>query len=410
MYLTEFHQVTREMKALLLDPYSGASGDMIMGCLLDLGADANAVREAVESVGCRLEISREERGHIQTTRARVIANGRYRNLGEALTILKGSSLSGKALEQALQAVDLLASAESRVHGVLKEEAHFHEVGALDALADIAGGCAALESLVVEEVLSLPISVGGGFVSTQHGLLSVPGPAALEILRSRGLPWRGGPVERELLTPTGAAMLAVIVDRFLDNYPLIRAERVGYGSGEMELLVSNALRGTIGTTSSGEQGHRKDGDHVVQLETNVDDVTGEVLGNLIDLLMDAGALDVTILPAIMKKGRSGNVIRVIAGHYDAEKLSRVIMRETGTLGVRVFPSLHRYIAQRETRQVSVKIDGSIHCAQVKVSRIDGVVLGIKAEYEDSLRIARAADLPLKVVIRKVEEEGWRAVEG
>ncbi|HUI39331.1 MAG TPA: nickel pincer cofactor biosynthesis protein LarC [Methanothrix sp.] len=397
------------MKALLFDPYSGASGDMIMGCLLDLGADANAVRVAVESVGCRLEISHEERSHILTTRARVFAKGRYRCLSEALAILKGSTLSGKALERALEALDLLASAESLVHGVLKEEAHFHEVGALDALADIAGGCAALESLNVEAVLSLPICVGGGFVSTKHGLLPVPGPAAIEILRSRGLPWRGGPVEKELLTPTGAALLAVMVDRFLDSYPLVRAERVGYGSGEGELQVVNALRGTMGMTMDREQGHGKDGDRVVQLETNVDDVTGEVLGSLIDLLMDAGALDVTILPAIMKKGRSGNVIRVIAGHEDAQKLSRLVMRETGTLGVRVFPSLHRYVAQRDTRQVAVEIDGSIHHAQVKVSRLEGAILSIKPEYEDSLRIARVTGLPLRVVIRKVEEEGWRAME-
>jgi uncharacterized protein (TIGR00299 family) protein len=267
----------------------------------------------------------------------------------------------------------------------------------------------LESLEVEEVLSLPISVGGGFVSTHHGLLPVPGPAALEILCSRGLPWRGGPVEKELLTPTGAALMAAMVDRFLESYPLIRAERVGYGSGEMELPVSNSLRGTIGTTAGYVRSHEENGDHVVQLETNVDDVTGEVLGNLIDLLMDAGALDVTILPAVMKKGRSGNVIRVIARHEDAEKLSRVMMRETGTLGVRVFPSLHRYVAQREARQVAVEINGSIHHAQVKVSRLEGAVLSIKPEYEDSLRIARAAGLPLKVVIRKVEEEGWRAID-
>ncbi|HUI39571.1 MAG TPA: nickel pincer cofactor biosynthesis protein LarC [Methanothrix sp.] len=397
------------MKALLFDPYSGASGDMIIGCLLDLGADANAVREAVESVGSKLEISNEERGHILTTRAIVIAKGRYRNLSDALTILKGSSLSGAAQKRALQAVDLLASAESRVHGVPKEEAHFHEVGALDALADIAGGCAALESLDVEEVLSLPISVGGGFVSTQHGLLPVPGPAAMEILRSHGLPWRGGPVAQELLTPTGAALLAVMVDWFFDNHPLIRAERVGYGSGERDLPVSNALRGIIGTTRGSEQSHGKDCDQVVQLETNVDDVTGEVLGSLIDLLMDAGALDVTILPAIMKKGRSGNVVRAIARHEDAQKLSRVMMRETGTLGVRVFPSLHRYMAQRDARQVTVEIDGSIHHAQVKVSRLEGAILSIKPEYEDSLRIARVTGLPLRVAIRKVEEEGWRAVE-
>lgn len=396
------------MKALLLDPYCGASGDTIMASLLDLGADANAVREAVESVGCGLEISHEDRGHIRATRARVIAGGRYHDLGEALSILKGSSLSGAALERALRALDLLASAESCVHGVPKEEAHFHEVGALDALADIAGGCAALESLEVETVLSLPISVGGGFVSTEHGLLPVPGPAALEILRSRGLPWRGGPVDEELLTPTGAAMLVVIVDRFLEDYPLVRALRVGYGAGERELEVPNCLRGTL-VTMSGERSHEEHGDQVVQLETNVDDVTGEVLGNLIDLLMDAGALDVTVLPAVMKKGRSGNVIRAIASREDAEKLSEVMMMETGTLGVRVFPSLHRFVAEREDKMVAVEIEGSIHQARVKVSRLEGSVLGVKPEYEDSLRIAKETGLPLRIIIKKVEEEGWRAME-
>lgn len=396
------------MKALLFDPYSGAAGDMIMASLLDLGADANTVREAVESVGCEFEFSREKRGQVQATRARVIAGGRYHDLGEALSILKGSSLSGRALERALQAVDLLASAEGRVHGIAKEKAHFHEVGALDALADIAGSCAALESLKVEAVLSLPVSVGGGFVPTEHGLLPVPGPAALEILRSRGLPWRGGPVDHELLTPTGAAILAVIVDRFLDEYPLVRAERVGYGAGKRELQVPNCLRGML-VTISGERSHEEHGDRVVQLETNVDDVTGEVLGYLIDLLMEEGALDVSVLPAVMKKGRSGNVIRAIASHEDTEKLSRLMMRETGSLGVRVFPSLHRFVAEREEREVAVKIHGSVHQARVKVSRLEGVVLGVKPEYEDALRIARETGLQLRIVIKKLEEEGWRALE-
>ena len=232
------------MKALLFDPSAGASGDMIMGCLLDLGADLNAVREAVESVGCKLEVSREERSHIMAARARVISDRRYHSLEEAISILKSSRLQGEALEDALLALDILATAESRVHGVPKEEAKFHEIGALDALADIAGGCAALQSLDVQRVLSRPISVGGGFVKSAHGLLPVPGPAALEILRSHEMPWKGGPVEEELLTPTGAALLAALVDEFVPDFPLIRAEKVGYGAGKRELVLPNVLRAMI----------------------------------------------------------------------------------------------------------------------------------------------------------------------
>jgi uncharacterized protein (TIGR00299 family) protein len=359
----------------------------------------------VESVGCTLEISRVEKSHISATRANVISDRRFRSLEEANSILRGSTLREAALENALRALDILASAESRVHGVPKEEAKFHEVGALDALADIAGSCAALQSLGAERVLSLPLSVGGGFVSTHHGCLPVPGPSALEILRSFKIPWKGGPVEMELLTPTGASLLAAIVDDFLPDYPLIRAERVGYGAGSRELSVPNALRGIIG-----EVGHEHHGDTVVQLETNVDDVTGEVLGYLIEMLMDAGALDVSLTPAIMKKGRSGWVARVITRHGDIDRISKLIMRETGSLGLRIFPSLHRHTAERESKPVEVEIKGAIYRAAVKVSMIEGEILNIKPEFEDCKRIALESGLPLRVVMKEVEDAGWESAEG
>ncbi len=401
------------MKALLFDPCSGASGDMIMGCLLDLGASVDTVREAVESVGCSLEISRQERSHIMATRTMVISDRRYESFKDAVSILRGSSLQGEAQEKAIRALDILAAAESRVHGIPKEEARFHEIGALDALADIAGSCAALQSLGVERVLSRPVSVGGGFVQSAHGLLPVPGPAALEILRAHEIPWKGGPVQAELLTPTGAALLAALVHEFLPDIPLIKALRVGYGAGERELSVPNVLRGMIAETvpeqKTAGQGHAHNNDCVVQLETNLDDVTGEVLGHLMDQLMEAGALDASILPALMKKGRSGNVVRAIARHEDAEKLSKIIIKETGSLGVRVFPSLHRFIAERKAMTVEVEINQAVFQVSVKLSRMDGNLLNVKAEYEDCLRIAAATGLPLRKVIQKVEDEGWRAAD-
>jgi len=402
------------MKALLFDPSAGASGDMIMGCLLDMGVDADIVREAVESVGCKLELSRERRCHVMSTKATVISDRRYQSLEEAVSIINGANIVEEALESALCALDILATAESKVHGLPKGEAKFHEIGALDALADIVGCCAALQSLGAERVICLPVSVGGGIVSSAHGSLSVPGPATLEILRIHRIPWEGGPCDQELLTPTGAALLATFVDEFLLHPPMIKAEIVGYGAGGRELTMPNVLRGIMaemipGETTTSARDHEHHGDRVVQLETNVDDVTGEVLGHLIELLMQGGALDVSVLPAIMKKGRSGNVIRAIARQEDTEFLARIMIRETGSLGVRVFPSVHRFVAERQAAMVAVEINGIVHKAAIKISRWDGELLNIKPEYEDCLRIAEETGLPLRNVIKKVEEEGWRAAD-
>ena len=399
------------MSVLLFDPCAGAAGDMIMATLLDLGADLEAVRQAVESTGCKLEITREEKSHIMAIRARVISDRRYQSVSEAVSILQDSSLAGIALENALHALDTLAEAESRVHGVPKAEARFHEIGALDALADIAGSCAARQTLAVERILCRPVSVGSGYVQSAHGLLPVPGPAALEILKAHNIPWKGGPVDEELLTPTGAALLATLVDEFVPDFPLLRALRVGYGAGKREYVLPNVLRGIIADTihvqTNAGRDHAEPGERVVQLETNVDDVTGEVLGRLIERLMEAGALDVSVLPALMKKGRSGNVIRAIARHEDMESLARIIIKETGSLGVRVFPSLHRFVAERETRSVRLEVSGRSYDAVIKVSRMEGELLNIKAEYEDSKRIAEETGLPLRIIIKIVEEAGWRA---
>ena len=401
------------MFALLFDPSAGAAGDMILAALLDLGADEKRVRKAVESVGCSLEIFREKKSHISATRARVISDRRYHSVEEAESILQGSSLKGESLKRALAALDILAEAESRVHDVPKSQAHFHEVGALDALADIAGSCEAWNSLNAERILSRPISVGGGYVETAHGLLPVPGPAALEILRAHDIPWMGGPVDHELLTPTGAALLAALVDQFVPRFPLIQAERVGYGAGRKDLAVPNLLRGVMAKIISPSKADGGDSDHygerVVQLETNVDDVTGEVLGHLIELLMQAGALDVSVIPAVMKKGRSGNVIRALTRHEDMSRLAGMIIRETGSLGVRVFPSLHRFVAERMESSVSGEFEGKTFSAGLKISRMDGSLINVKAEYEDCKKIAEETGMPLRLVTKKVEELGWRAAD-
>ena len=378
-----------------------------MASLLDLGADRQAVRQAVESVGCRLEVTRQKKRSIMACRATVTSDRRFHSLDEARSILNSSCLREKALEDALRALHILAEAEGRVHGVSPEQAHFHEVGALDALADIAGSSAARASLEADQVLCLPVCVGGGLIQSAHGLLPVPGPAALEILRAHHIPWRGGPVEEELLTPTGAALLAALADEFLSEPPLLQVERIGYGAGKKELEMPNVLRAMMAEALPGGAagpGHIHHGDRVVQLESNVDDVTGEVLGYLIERLMGEGALDVCILPALMKKGRPGSVIRAIIRAEDSERLAGIIIRETGSLGVRVFPSIHRFLAEREEIVVDLELAGQVNQARLKVSRLEGEMISLKPEYEDCRRIAEKTGLALREVREKVEEAG------
>ncbi|MEM0498394.1 MAG: nickel pincer cofactor biosynthesis protein LarC [Methanothrix sp.] len=385
------------MRALLFDPYCGASGDMILGALIDLGADIGSVRSAVESVGCRLEVSERRFDHIRALRVKILSDTSFRSLDEARDILRASALSPRALERALGVLDIMASAESKVHGVERENARFHEMGSLDALADIAGSSAAIESLNVKRILSIAPSVGGGITDTSHGMLPVPAPATLEILRSQRIPWRGGPVSHELLTPTGAAILAASVDEFLEHHPEIVADRVGYGAGSRDIGMPNLLRAILG-----EVPHRMKHDRVVQIETNVDDVTGEILGSLIEMLMKEGALDVTVVPALMKKGRSGSVISIISREDDANRLSAVLMRETGSLGVRVFPALHRLIAER--RIESVEVMG--RSVPVKIGSIGEEIISVKPEHDVCRRIAEELDIPVKDIIRIASEKGWR----
>lgn len=385
------------MRILLFDPYCGASGDMILGALIDLGADFESVRSAVESVGCGLDVNERRYDHIRALRVEVLSDRSFRSLDEARDILKASALSSRALERALRTLDIMVSAESRVHGVEKDNVRFHEMGSLDALADIAGSSAAIESLNVKRVLSIAPSVGGGITDTSHGMLPVPAPATLEILRSHRMPWRGGPVSHELLTPTGAAILAASVDEFLEHHPEIITDRVGYGAGSREIGMPNLLRAILG-----EIPHHMRHDRVVQMETNVDDVTGEILGSLIDRLMKEGALDVTVVPALMKKGRSGSVISIISSEDDAQRLSAVLMRETGSLGVRVFPALHRLIAER--RSESVEVMG--RSVPVKIGSIGGEIISVKPEHDVCRRIGEELNIPVKDIIRIASEKGWR----
>ncbi|MDD1745511.1 MAG: nickel pincer cofactor biosynthesis protein LarC [Candidatus Methanoperedens sp.] len=394
------------MKAILFDPFSGASGDMMIACLIDLGADADKVREAMESAAdVEVEVTRTTKKGIAATAVNVSTkkDGNLK-LSEIIRRINVLSLPDDIISDAVSVFNILGKAEARIHGVPLEKLHFHELGQEDAIADIIGACTAFHDLDLKDhrIYCTPISVGEGFIEFSHGKFPVPAPAALEILKEYSLPWRHGPVEGELLTPTGAALLAHFVNE-KGAFPGMIAKRTGYGAGSMDSAVPNVLR-----VIAGEIDEALISESIEMLETNVDDVTGQVLGNLIDELLAAGARDVSIIPVIMKKGRSGHIIQVITKPEDSGALARKMIEETGSLGIRIIPVKHRLIAQREMDKVEISINGRVFTISVKIARdLRGVLLNISAEFEDCKKAASLSGVPVKDVIRKAEEEAWKS---
>ena len=395
------------MKAVVFDPTSGASGDMIIGSLVDLGARKDIVENAMTCIAdfgeVEVDITKTNRLGIGGTRVSVTSddsgNRRYTDIVKAV---ESCGLDDAIIRDAIAIYERIADAESRIHGIPKNRLHFHEVGTADAIADVMGACAAFHNLGFREcaIQSTPVYVGSGFVDTKHGRLPVPAPATLEILCNSSLILRGGPVEEELLTPTGAAILAHFVQKCDIFFPEIAVKKIGYGAGSKELDIPNALRIVIGEMDALIH------DSIEVLETNVDDVTGEILGNLLEELMKLGAKDVAIIPATMKKGRSGHIIQIIAKSTDVGVLARKVIEETGSLGVRVIPTRHRRIAKRKMASVAIEVAGRKHKADVKIATDNnGKLVNISAEFDDCKRIANENGIPVKEAIRRVEEVAW-----
>lgn len=389
------------MKALVFNPFSGAAGDMILGCALDLGADREKIKELIEaSVPVSVDTKEVLKKGIKAldVRIKVPDKEQARTYPELVDIIKGAKLPTKVEESALNIFLKMAEAEARVHGQSDlETLHFHEVGQNDALADVIGSSVAIHTLKCDSVFCMPINVGSGTIQCAHGVLPVPAPATLEILKKGKLYFRGGNEKKELLTPTGAAILAHFA-KPVEAFPQGRVISIGYGAGDSELAGPNVLQGVISELDS-----CLIPDIIEVLETNADDVSGEVLGNLFEELLAMGARDVAILPATMKKGRPAHVIKVIAKPEDTAKLARKIIIETGSLGVRVIPTRHRLMASRRIESVKFEVDGQVYEAAVKIARdSEGVLLNISAEFEDCKKIAKASGIPVKEVMRKVEE--------
>ena len=394
------------MKALVFEPFSGASGDMVIGSLLDLGADESKIRDAISIFDLELEVKEVEKRGIVAKKVEFVSKSKserkrsvnsYKNI---VRTIEDSGLSKEIIQNSLSIFERIANAEAKVHGEPKESLTFHELGALDTIGDLVGSSIAFLDIHADTSVSTPISVGSGFVDTEHGLLPAPAPATVEILKNTSLLYQGGPLASELLTPTGAAIFAHFVQRSEPLLPQMRIEKTGYGAGSKDLPMPNVLRASLSELEESVSLLR---DEVEVLETNVDNVTGEVLGNLIEVLMAEGAKDVAIIPAQMKKGRSGHIIKVIVAPQDAPRIAYRIMEEIGSLGVRVMQVKHRFIANREQRKVKVRIKGVEKEAGVKIGRdAKGNLLNVAAEFEDAKRIAKELKMPLKEVIKLVEE--------
>lgn len=390
---------------VIIDPRgSGIAGNMIVGAFLDAGANENNLIDIMQHYASyfghiNIQIKKVKQSGISATFADIQCQDhkpiKYLKLLERFNQIEHPKMTLEIKEFVKKVFKTLAEAEAHVHGTTLENVHFHEVGAADAVADIIGAVYAFHNLNFHKqtVYSLPVALGGGFVKTMHGMLTVPAPATVEILKN--IPTFGGPVEKELTTPTGAALLVNMVDKFCEFYPVTNIKTTGYGSGKLNFGYPNVLRVLVGETP-----HRSD--NVSLLETNLDTVTGEVMGHIFGRLHDEGALDVSMSPIIMKKNRPGQLLRVISKPEDCDALAEVIMRETGALGIRVIEYNHRNIAEREIIPVEVNIKGKKYQIRIKVGKIGSEIIKSSPEYEDAREISNETGVPVKDVMKIAEE--------
>lgn len=394
------------MKILYYDCFSGISGDMNLGAMVDLGVDGEYLIRELSKLHLdsefKIEIHKGMKKEISGTKVDVILpqenhehhdgehhhEHHHRNLHDVETIICSSALSDKVKKLSMDMFTRIAQAEAKIHGKPIDEVHFHEVGAIDSIVDMVGAAIALDYLKVDRIMSSPVQVGGGFVKCAHGLMPVPAPATAEVLK--GIPTRSGIVPFETTTPTGAAILASNVDEFTETIQF-SVEKVGYGLGNRDLDIPNVLRVYLGSTvNSGET------EEQYLLETNIDDMNPEFYGFVEEQLFLAGALDVFKTPIIMKKGRPAVKLSVLVDQKKMKNVTDIIFKETTSLGLRK-AKVEKIMLNREFVTLNTEY-GSV---TVKKSYYEGELVKYKAEYEDCRRIAEEKNIPIAEVYRAVD---------
>lgn len=341
-----------EDKALYLDCSSGIAGDMLLGTLIDLGASESALRDLADKLGVEAEIKIEkaERGAETAKKVTVIAGeGKERHLSDIKNLLDGKGLPEYVLDGSLKTFDRLAEAESKVHGVGKEEIHFHEVGAIDSIIDIVGTFVLLNDLEPDKIYSSKVNLGrGGKIDSEHGKISNPAPATVELLN--GIPVYSTIQGDETVTPTGAALLKTIVDEF-DSFPSMKIVRSGRGAGSKNLPIPNILRSTLGELLEDPE-NRSVEESITRVETNIDDCNPELIGETVEKLFEAGALDVFQVPVNMKKNRTGVELVTLCKSENLPEMEKVIFEETSTFGFR-YTKMKKKELPREIKQIQTK---------------------------------------------------------
>jgi pyridinium-3,5-bisthiocarboxylic acid mononucleotide nickel chelatase len=411
------------MRIGYLECFAGISGDMLMAALVHAGAPIERLHRTAASLalGTELHVSKVSRSGIQSTKIDVMVQGKLveppaptgpvehhhhdhpphhkhehgRSLPQIRTLLLGADLTQRARDLSLKAFILLAQAEAQIHGVTPEEVHFHEVGAVDAIVDIACSATAVDALDLDRWYCGPVNVGSGFVNCAHGRFPVPAPATAELLKNA--PTYSAHVQMELVTPTGAALLRAL-DCHFEATPTMRVQSIGYGAGTRNPeRFPNVLRVSIGEAA--EQPGKNE-DKVTVLECAVDDLSPQVMAHAAQLVLERGALDVMSAPVTMKKGRLGTLLTVLCKAEDAGHLQQLLFRETTTLGIRVREE-HRVVLARETIPVETDF-GVIH---IKTGSWQGEEWNAAPEFEDCRRAAAAFDVPLKTVMQAAMA-AWR----
>ena len=390
------------MNLAYFDCFSGISGDMTLGALIDAGCDVARLRSELRSLqvpGWEISAEKVWKNGMAATYAKVKTEDqkKHRSLTDILEILKKSELVPQVRDRASSIFQRLGEAEARVHNVPLEKIHFHEVGAVDAIVDIVGACIGFHALGIDKFACSPLNVGGGTAKMAHGVLPVPAPATASLLQ--GKPTYSNGVQRELVTPTGAAIVATLCDSFGPQPPMT-VSAVGYGAGTADLESQpNVLRIMIG--ESAEKAVAGYDEEISVIEANLDDMNPQIYGYFLERALSAGALDVYTTPVQMKKNRPGTLLTVLCKPQDANALTSLIFAETTTFGVRT-TTARRRILPREHVSVSTKF-GDV---RIKLSRVNGRILHVSPEFDDCRKLAMEKNVPLQQVIN----EALRRYEG
>ena len=385
------------MKTLYFDCFAGASGNMILGALVALGVDGEKLVEQLKMLDVadfEIEITTKDKSGISAVfvDVKVPKENAHRHLHTIKKIIEDSRLSDSVKKRAVEIFTKLAEAEAKVHGIEIEKVHFHEVGALDAIVDVVGACIGFEMLGIERFVCSKIQVGSGFVNMAHGKFPVPPPAVAELLK--GVPIYSTEIVGELITPTGAAIISTVCEEF-GNLPEMTIEKTAYGAGSRDYEnFPNVLRLILGE----DKEQRRKEKELILIETNIDDLSPQILGFVMERAFEIGALDCWFTPIQMKKNRPAVMVSILCDEKKKENLIELLYTETSTLGVRV-STVERNCLEREIQKVEIEF-GVIN---IKIARYKGEIVNAKPEYEQIREIAVKSKIPMREIERKILEK-------